>query len=78
MRPEITRASALARNARAVEMGLDLRAVAGALETGAEQFGLLERDRGAIQPAHEFGRCAPFAGSRAAFGENGTYTMSCA
>src|SRR4051812_7836311 len=64
-----SRVSPLVRHARAVEMLLDLGAVAGALETGAEQFGLLERDRGALQTAPEFPRCAAPAGTRPAVGK---------
>src|SRR4051794_11453959 len=67
--PGKTRASPLVRHARAVEMLFDLGTVAGALETGAEQLGLLQRNRRAIQSAHEFGRCATLAGTRPAFGE---------
>src|SRR5215218_10418295 len=66
---KFTRASPLACRAREVSVFLELGAVAGELEIGAEQFGLLQRDRGAIQPAREFRRCAPLAGTRPAFGE---------
>src|SRR6186713_2429339 len=61
--------SSLARHARAVEMLLDLRAVAGALETRAEELGLPERDGGAIQPAHEFSGGASLARGGTAFSE---------
>src|SRR5438552_2542548 len=62
-------ASPLACHPRAVEVFLDLRTVAGTLETCAEELGFFERDRRAIQPAHEFGRCPPLAGAGAALGQ---------
>ena len=58
-----------ARSARAVELFVDFRAVSGVLEVRAKQFGLFERDRGPIKPAHEFSRRASLGDPRATFGE---------
>jgi hypothetical protein len=63
-------------------MVVDLRAVAGALETYAKEFDLVKRDRGSIKSAHELRSRAPLA--RITFGEKhavsadaGIETMMC-
>ena len=50
-------------------MFVDFRTVSGVFKVRAKQFGLFERDRGPIKPAHEFSGHASLGDPRATFGK---------